>query len=284
MPQSAHLFDISGLRKRVQRAHHIGFVDFMMKHAINDLSERMQVILRPFPDVLDWGTPTVSVQAALSSQGKGERFYRVGFEHTYPQLVSDLELVPFVPQSFDLITSLLALQSVNDLPGTLIQLKRALKPDGLLMGCLLGGHTLTELRQAFLQAESELNQGVSPHVAPHIDVKEMGSLLQRAGLKLPVTDVDTLIVRYDHPLALMRDLRAMGLTNVLTARSKRFLRRDVLMRMCEVYMERFSDADGRIRATFEIVWFSGWAEHESQQKPLKPGSAKMSLIDALNGH
>ncbi len=287
MSHSPSLFDMSLMRTRVERAHQIGFEDFLVKRAVEDLDERLQAILRPFPAALDWGTPLSGVRAVLSAHNKGALFYQAGLSlaglnFADAQLITHLEHVPFAPLSFDLITSLLALQSINDLPGALVQLRRLLKPDGLFIGCLLGGNTLTELRQAFLQAESECDQGVSPHVAPHIDVREMGGLLQRAGFKLPVTDVDTVIARYDTPLGLMHDLRRMGLTNALTARSKRFLRRDLLLRACDIYQSRFADGDGRIRATFEIVWFSGWAEHESQQLPLKPGSAKMSLIDALN--
>jgi SAM-dependent methyltransferase len=251
------LFDATLLRKRLARAYQLGYADFLVARAKDDLSERLQAVLRPFVQRTDWGTPTG--------------------EHAF----TDLENVPFEPQSFDLITSLLALHTVNDLPGTLIQLRQALKPDGLFMGCLLGGNSLTELRQAFLLAESEGEGGISPHVAPHIDVREMGGLLQRAGFQLPVTDVDTVCVRYASTLALMHDLRRMGWTNALNARSKRFLKRDVLLKACAHYAEKFSDSDGRIRATFELVWFSGWAAHESQQKPLKPGSAKTRLADVL---
>jgi SAM-dependent methyltransferase len=195
--------------------------------------------------------------------------------------VGDPEALPLASSRFDLAVSLLALQHVNDLPGALAQLRRVLKADGLFIGCLLGGRTLTELRQAFGQAEVEIEGGISPRVAPFAEVREMGSLLQRAGFALPVTDVDTITVRYADPFALMRDLRAMGLTNVLTERRRTPLRRDTLMRMAAIYAERFADPDGRLRATFEVLWLSGWAPHESQQKPLKPGSAKSRLADAL---
>jgi SAM-dependent methyltransferase len=251
------LFDTALIRQHLHRARKLGYVDFLLKRAQDDLEERLQAILRPFPDRLDWGTPT------------GEN------------ALHDLEQVPHQPASLDLITSILALQNVNDLAGALIQLRQILKPDGLLIGCLLGGRSLHELRQAFLQAESEGQGGATPRVAPQIDVRDMGALLQRAGLKLPVTDVDTVTVRYNNPLDLMHDLRRMGLTNALHARSKRFLRRNVLMRACDVYASHFSDPDGRIRATFELVWFSGWAAHESQQQPLKPGSAQISLTQIL---
>ena len=196
-------------------------------------------------------------------------------------VAADEEALPFRDASLDLVVSVLALQFVNDLPGTLIQIRRALKPDGLLLAALAGGDTLIELRQAFAAAEAEVEDGVSPRVAPFSDVRDMGALLQRAGFALPVTDVDRITVRYGSPLALMHDLRRMGATNPLVERSRRPLKRATLMRMMEVYAERFSDPDGRIRATFEIVWLSGWAPHESQQKPLAPGSARQRLADVL---
>ena len=176
---------------------------------------------------------------------------------------------------------MLALQSVNDLPGALIQIRQALKPDGLFLACLLGGETLTELRQSLTAGEAEILAGAAPRVAPFADVRALGALLQRAGLALPVVDLDRTVVRYENIVALMRDLRAMGATNVLRARSRRFLRRDVLARAGQIYSERFADPDGRLRATFDIVWLSGWAPHESQQKPLRPGSARARLEDAV---
>ncbi|MEI8150830.1 MAG: methyltransferase domain-containing protein, partial [Hyphomicrobiales bacterium] len=183
--------------------------------------------------------------------------------------------------SLDLVVSALALQFVNDLPGTLIQIRRALRPDGLLLAAMIGGDSLTELREAFAQAEAEVDGGVSPRVAPFADLRDIGALLQRAGFALPVTDVDRVTVRYASPLALMHDLRSMGAANALTERRRAPLRRATLRRLMEIYAERFSDPDGRVRATFEIVWLSGWAPHESQQKPLAPGSAKTRLADAL---
>src|SRR5439155_25332720 len=196
-------------------------------------------------------------------------------------VAADEEILPFRDASLDLVVSALALQYVNDLPGTLIQVRRALRPDGLLLAALAGGDTLGELRQAFAAAEAEIEGGVSPRVAPFADLRELGALLQRAGFALPVTDVDRLTVRYASPFALMQDLRRMGATNALVERRRRPLRRATLARMAEIYRERFSDPDGRIRATFEIVWLSGWVPHESQQQPLRPGSAQRRLADAL---
>lgn len=197
------------------------------------------------------------------------------------RVVADEETLPFADGSLDLVVSALALQFVNDLPGALIQIRRALKADGLLLAALVGGDSLIELREAFAEAEIEIEGGVSPRVAPFADVRELGALLQRAGLALPVVDSDRLIVRYDTVFALMRDLRRMGATNMLRERRRTPLRRATLQRMAEIYAQRFADPDGRLRASFEIVWLSGWAPHESQQKPLKPGSAAQRLADAL---
>jgi len=196
-------------------------------------------------------------------------------------VAADEEALPFRDASLDLVVSALALQFVNDLPGALIQIRRALKPDGLLLAALAGGDTLTELRQAFAAAEAEIEDGISPRVVPFSDVRDLGGLLQRAGFALPVTDVDRVTARYASPISLMHDLRCMGATNPLLERSRRPLRRATLARMTEIYAERFADRDGRIRATFEIVWLSGWAPHASQQKPLAPGSARQRLADVL---
>jgi len=198
-----------------------------------------------------------------------------------PFVVAEEEALPFRDAAFDLVVSALALHFVNDLPGTLLQIRRALKPDGLFLAALYGGETLTELRQAFAAAESEIEGGISPRVAPFADLGELGALLQRAGFALPVADIDPVTVRYQDVFALMHDLRRMGATNALRARRRAPLRRATLMRMAEIYGERFSGDDGRVRATFEIVWLSGWAPHPRQQQPLKPGSAQTRLADAL---
>jgi SAM-dependent methyltransferase len=189
--------------------------------------------------------------------------------------------LPFGPATLDAVISLLALQTVDDLPGLMLQIRRALRPDGLFLACLMGGASLTELRQSLLQAESEIEGGISPRVAPFADISDLGGLLQRAGFALPVSDTDRFTVRYANPLGLMHDLRRMGATNALIERRKTPMRRATLLRALEIYAERFADSDGRVRATFELVWISGWAPHESQQKPLKPGSAAKRLADAL---
>jgi SAM-dependent methyltransferase len=203
------------------------------------------------------------------------------FSRVRPFVVADEEALPFRDSAIDLIVSALALQFVNDLPGVLLQIRRALKPDGLFVAALIGGDTLTELRQSFAAAESEIEGGISPRVAPFIDLREAGGLLQRAGLALPVADLERITVRYASVFDFLSDLRRMGATNFLTARRRTPLRRTTLMRMTENYAQRFADSDGRIRATFDIVWLSGWAPHPGQQQPLKPGSAKARLADAL---
>jgi len=187
------------------------------------------------------------------------------------RVVADVEALPFAGGTLDLVVSAFALETANDLPGALIQIRRALKPDGLFLAAMLGGDTLTELRESFAVAESELAGGVSPRVAPFPDLRDMGALLQRAGFALPVADVDRVVARYPSPLALMADLRRMGAANPLVERHRLPLRREVLARMMEVYADRFADADGKVRASFDIIWLSGWAPHESQQQPLRPG-------------
>ena len=269
------IFDRRLLLARRARAQALGPVTFLIDRVAADFADRLAAVLRRFEHAADLGTPTDALRRVLADSGK------VGTIVAADPFAAGEEVLPFAEASLDLIGSALALQFVNDLPGTLIQIRRALRPDGLLLAALVGGDTLTELRQAFAAAEAEVEDGISPRVAPFLDVRDAGSLLQRAGFALPVTDVDRLTVRYASPFALMHDLRRMGAANALIERSRRPLRRATFMRMTEIYGERFADADGRIRATFEIVWLSGWAPHESQQKPLAPGSATHRLADAL---
>ena len=250
-----------------------GPATFLLDRIAADMAERLQAVLREFKDAADLGTPGDRVRDALPA--RAGHIARIEL----PDLES--EPLPLQPQSLDLVVSALALQFVNDLPGVLAQIHRALRPDGLLLAAMIGGDTLTELRQCFAAAEAEIEGGVSPRVAPFADLRDMGALLQRAGFALPVTDTDRLTVRYDSALALMHDLRRMGASNALLDRRRVPLKRATLMRMAEIYAERFADADGRLRATFEIVWLLGWAPHPGQQQPLKPGSAKTRLADAL---
>ena len=283
MDAPATLFDTALARRRLARADRGGYAGFLLDRLAEDLDDRLGAVLRGFTAVLDLATPVPVAAGILAARYPEALRLRLAPlpERRGGVIVGDPELLPVAAGSLDLAVSLLSLHAVNDLPGTLIQLRRALRPDGLFVGCLLGGATLTELRQSFGQAESEIEGGVSPRVAPFAAVREAGALLQRAGFALPVADTDTLAVRYADPFGLMRDLRAMGMTNVLTDRRRTPLRRATLLRMAEVYAERFSDPDGRIRATFEVLWLSGWVPHDSQQKPLRPGSAQARLADAL---
>ena len=285
MSSGPQIFDRSLLRVRQQRARLLGPETFLLDRVADDLGERLSAVLRRFEIAVDLGTPTDAVRRALAASGKVATIvaaeFRAGSDRSFLRVGADEETLPFADGSLDLVTSALTLQFVNDLPGTLIQIRRALKPDGLFLAALIGGESLAELREAIAAAESEIEGGISPRVAPFADVRELGALLQRAGFALPVIDNERLVVRYDSVFALMRDLRRMGATNVLKERRRKPLRRATLRRMTEIYAERFSDADGRLRASFEIVWLSGWAPHESQQKPLRPGSATQRLADVL---
>lgn len=271
------LFDATTLRRRRQRARHGTIADFLLVYAAKEFADRLSLILRPFISVAEVGSLGTQLQRALSR----DNLVRIGPMEANPDIIAHDDLLPLRSESTDLILSSLTFQFVDDLPGLLVQIRKALRADGLMLAAMLGGHTLNELRIAFAQAEGEIVGGISPRVIPFVDVRDAGGLLQRAGFALPVADSDTLTVRYDNVFALMADLRAMAGTNILIERIRRPTRRSVMVRMAEIYAERFSDPDGRIRATFEIIWMSGWAPHESQQKPLRPGSAKARLADAL---
>jgi SAM-dependent methyltransferase len=286
MSAPTRLFDRALIETRRRRARRIGPATFLIDRVAEDFSDRLAAVLRRFERAVDLGTPTPAVRTALAGNAAIGTMVAAApaFDNADAaplRVVADLEALPFAAGSLDLVVSALALQAVDDLPGALIQVRRALKPDGLMLAALLGGDTLAELRESFAVAESELTGGASPRVAPFADLRDLGALLQRAGFALPVSDVDRVVVRYSSPLALMADLRRMGATNPLVERRRVPLRRDVLARVLEVYAERFSDPDGKVRASFDIVWLSGWAPHESQQQPLRPGSAKARLADAL---
>jgi SAM-dependent methyltransferase len=265
------LFDRALLRARQDRARRGGPATFLLDRVAEDMADRLAAVKREFFDAADIWTPGEWLRGPAADRFKSIR--RIAPD--------DTEALPLAPESVDLAVSALAFQFVNDLPGVLAQIRRALKPDGLLLAAMIGGDTLTELRQAFAEAEAECEGGVSPRVAPFADLRDVGGLLQRAGFALPVTDVDSLVVRYDNAFALMADLRRMGATNVMIERRRMPTRRATLLRMSEIYAQRFSDSDGRIRASFDIIWLSGWAPHESQPKPLRPGSAKASLEAAV---
>jgi SAM-dependent methyltransferase len=279
------LFDRKLIIERRKRAIAAGPATFLLDRVAADLAERLSAVKRRFPRALDIATPGEGVTRALAESGQIDVVIAAEplamLRPTGLRVVADEEALPFANESLDLVVSALALQWTNDLPGALIQTRRALKPDGLFLAALVGGDSLSELREALATAEAEMEGGASPRVAPFIDVRSLGGLLQRAGFALPVTDVDRLTLRYGRIEDLFHDLRRMGATNALVERRRAPLKRATLARAAAIYRERFADADGRLRATFEILWLSGWAPHESQQQPLKPGSAKMRLAEAL---
>jgi SAM-dependent methyltransferase len=290
MAGAPQIFDQSLIRARRNRIAvqgRAGESDFLLSRVAEDFAERLGIVRRDFPRAASIGAyhgllaerlralPNVGDMIDVEASGNG-----VGLSRS-PKVVANDGALPFAPQSLDLVVSGLSLHLVNDLPGVLVQINRALKPDGLFLAALLAGETLKELREAWLTAEEELSGGASPRVAPFADVRQLGSLLQRAGFALPVADSDPVRVTYESPLALMRDLKAMAASNMLIERSRTPVTRRLLLRAAEVYQERFGLAGGRIPATFEIVTLTGWVPHESQQKPLAPGSAEVRLSDVL---
>ena len=279
------IFDRTAVRRHRDRAAaRAGDHDFLWREVAGRLAERLGDIKRDFTCVLDFGGrgPDITAQPSASFVVRADLSPDMVAHGAGPRVAADEEWLPFAPGSFDLVTSLLALHWVNDLPGALVQMRRSLRPDGLFMAAMLGGETLNELREALAQAESSLEGGVSPRLSPTVDLQDMGGLLQRAGFALPVVDLDTITVTYRHAFALMHDLRAMGETNALHERRKTFTRRATLMAAAETYAARFADDAGRLRATFQIIWLTAWAPHESQQQPLRPGAAKSRLADALD--
>jgi SAM-dependent methyltransferase len=282
MTESPIVFDRSLQRRRRFRAAKLPPADFLLDHVAGELADRLGMVLRRFEIGVDLGTPGDAVRSSLRKLNAVETIVGVDvIARDKPFVIADEEALPFRDASLDVVVSGLALHFANDVPGVLAQIRRALKPDGLFVAALLGGETLTELRQAFAEAESEIEGGASPRVAPFADLRQLGALLQRAGFALPVIDVERVTVRYASAFDLMHDLRRVGATNPLMARRRVPLRRRTLMRMADIYALRFADSDGRIRASFDIVWLSGWAPHPDQQQPLRPGSAKARLAEAL---
>ena len=288
MTTAPQIFDRQLLAHRRRRvAGSAAAHDYLLQRVAEDFAGRLSVVTRQFPVGLNLGAHHGLLSwhlRTLPSIGTIIDCDAVSLAKMLPditRLIADEEALPFGEASLDLVVSGLALQFVNDLPGTLVQIRRALKPDGLMLAALLGGETLKELREAWLIAEDEVAGGASPRVAPFADVRELGGLLQRAGFALPVADSDMVRVTYSSPLVLMHQIKAMGASNVLHARRRVPVTRRLLARVCEVYIERFALSDGRVPATFEIITLTAWAPHESQQKPLKPGSAKSRLADAL---
>jgi NADH dehydrogenase [ubiquinone] 1 alpha subcomplex assembly factor 5 len=283
------LFDRALLaRRRARVAASAAQHDFLLARVAADLAERLAIVRRSFPLAANLGAHHGLVSQAIQGIAGVERVIDVDAtpaamlrSATRLRVVAEEDALPFADASLDLVVSGLSLQLVNDLPGALVQIRRALKPDGLLFASLLGGGTLKELREAWLAAEAEISGGASPRVAPFADVREMGALLQRAGFALPVVDSETVIVTYANPLALMQEIRAMGVSNMLISRRRAPVTRRLLLRAAEIYAERFAGPDGRVPATFEILTLTAWAPDESQPKPLRPGSAQTRLADAL---
>ena len=264
------------------------FAAFLRDRAAEDAVDRLLTILRHFSLAVEAPNHDGALKNAIA---RADGFQSIGtliefdttgaFATSGPHCRGELERLPFADESVDLVVSLLALHWTNDLVGVLVQFRRMLRPDGLFLGTMFTGQTLTELRQCLLEAEAEVTGGAAPRVSPFADGPDLAMLASRAGLALPVVDIDRVTVRYAHPLELLRDLRAMGETNALRAEDRRPLRRDVLMRAMALYQARFSEADGRVRATFEMSTLTGWAPHPDQQKPLRPGQARTRLADAL---
>lgn len=266
---------------------------FLKSRESSHLIERLQDVSRRFPMALDLGAHDGRAAATLLASDQVDQVIALERSVRMADLARKrgLEVIrggeedlPFTPQSFDLVASVLALHWTSDLPGALVQVRQVLKPDGLFLGCLFGGGTLQELRMAFIEAESSLLGGVSPRISPLPSLQDMAGLLQRAGFALPVADVERVTVRYDNPLKLMTDLRGMAEQAAFAQRegqSRRPLSRRLLARVLEVYRDRFSDGEGKVKASFEIIWLSGWAPGAGQPKPLRPGSARASLADAV---
>lgn len=289
MNDSPLIFDRKRLRQHRDRAA-AGFAahDFLIREAADRLADRLDDVTRQFPVALDLGCHSGQMRQMLAGRGGIETLIESDLSLPLQQqndsphrLVVDEELLPFREGSFDLALSALSLHWVNDLPGALIQIRRSLRPDGLLLASLFGGGTLRELRQSLELATLEVEGGMAANVSPFVDVRDAGSLLQRAGFALPVVDAEEVTVSYDNLFALMHELRGMGETNVLRQARKSFSRKETFLRAAEIYQQRFADQEGRITATFELVTLTAWVPHPSQQKPSKRGSATASLKDFL---
>jgi NADH dehydrogenase [ubiquinone] 1 alpha subcomplex assembly factor 5 len=287
-PDPLLVFDRVLLRHRRERAARDWDRSAFLKREIAErLVERLDDVRRSFPLALDLGSHGDEIAVALGERKTVGCLVRADLGHGFarrargPAVVADEEFLPFAAGSFDLVVSAMDLHWVNDLPGTLIQIGRILKPDGLLLGAMLGGSTLWQLREALAAAESEIEGGLSPRVSPFADLRDAAGLLQRAGFALPVADSETIDVEYDNALALMRDLGAMGESNLIVERRRGLARRATFLRAAEIYGERFALPSGRVAASFEVLFLHGWRPHASQPQPIKPGSARARLADAL---
>ena len=288
METAPEIFDRNALRvHRDRAAQTFGEYDFLVREIGARLSDRLLDMARKFPLALDLGARTGGYGPVPGGPGGIEHVVscelseRMARQIENSGVVCDPEILPFAEGRFDLVYSNLDLHWANDLPGCLLQITRSLKPDGLFLAAILGGNTLTELRDVLMAAELDVTGGASPRVSPFAELRDAGALLQRAGLALPVVDADEITVTYENLFRLLADLRGMGETNIVRERLRTATRRSIFLRAAELYLERYPAEDGRIRATFEIIYLHGWAPHESQPKALRPGSAKTSLADAL---
>lgn len=288
MAGAPEIFDNALMRRRRNRyAAGASAHDFLLRRVADDFAERLSIVRRTFAAAVNAGSYHGIVSRILRQQSNVLSIVDTEVSPSMlalceaPRFTADAEVLPLSPECADLIVSGLSWHLVNDIPGILAQARRALKADGLLLAAMLGGDTLKELREAWLLAETEILGGASPRVAPFADIRDLGALLQRAGFALPVADSDVFQVTYESPIALMKDLQAMAASNMLVERRRVPVTRRLLFRAAEIYSERFALDDGRIPATFEIITLTAWVPHESQQKPLQPGSASMRLADAL---
>jgi len=297
LSDSMSVFNRDVMRRRRERAAAVPDdarrnADFLFREAAVRLADRLHDVTRDFPLALDLGCRSGQVAEMLRGSSKVGALMQADISPgmaraaqrltSLPTIIADEEFLPIREQSLDLVLSNLSLHWVNDLPGALVQIRRALMPNGLFLATMFGAQTLNELRIAFLEAEAELHDGVSPHISPFVEVRDAGNLLNRAGFALPVVDADDITVTYADMFKLMADLRAMAETNAVTERRRTFSRRATFLRAAEIYAAKFADARGRITATFQIVTMTAWAPHASQQQPLRPGSAKSRLADALD--
>lgn len=288
MSDPLRIFDRQRLRRHRDRAApNLSVHDFLLREVAARLADRLHDINRSFASVLDLGCHAGETGRATDGFGGAGTVIRCDLSYEMARragagaVVADEEFLPFAADAFDLAVSNLSLHWVNDLPGALLQLRRTLRPDGLFLAAMLGDGTLAELRDSLMQAEIETAGGISPRVSPFAELRDVAGLLQRAGFALPVADRDRIVVTYDNPLKLFADLRGMGESNALAEQQRNFTGRRLLLRTAEIYRDTYGDCTGRIPATFNVVYLHGWAPHESQQRPLAPGSAETRLANAL---
>lgn len=284
MNQPNSIFDRSLLKKRRARAApHFADYDFLKREACEQLADRLQDMARSFPLALDLGCHSGQMLQTLKDRGNIQRLVQADIcpkmitQTVGERIICDEEWLPFSDNSFDLVLSAWNLHWVNDLPGALIQIRRILKPDGLFLAVLPGAHSLRELRMSIADIQAQQTGGISPHVAPFIEVRDAGNLLSRAGFALPVVDSDTLTITYEHALMLMHDLRGMGENNMMIEQNKRIPSRDFFAQIAAHYAQHFNNNEGRINATMELITLTAWAPHASQQQPASRGSGQINL-------